>query len=97
VDEQEAREVLKPIVTEFRARSYAELREVTLDHPEVRDVVGPSGTRYQVEIGSVLDDAKHNRNLRVFFSIDDGRGWRAIAPLSDAFIMSPEGDFIDEA
>ena len=95
MDTQEARQVLKPIVAEFRAKSSAQLAEIPLDRPYVRAVVGPTGKRYQIEIGSLLDDPKHNRNLRVFVSIDD-YGWRALSPLTEDFIISPDGVFIGE-
>lgn len=33
--------------------------------------------------------------IRVMASIDDG-GWRAFVPLTEAFILAPDGSFVDE-
>jgi hypothetical protein len=55
---------------------------------------GESGTRYQAEIEVVWDD-KRDGNLRVFAAIDDG-GWRAFAPLTNSFIVAPDGSFVGE-
>jgi len=47
-----------------------------------------------VEISAVWDD-QPGEAIRVFFSIDDG-GWRAWAPVTKCFIISPGGEFIGE-
>lgn len=66
-----------------------------MDSQEARNASGHTG-RVSVEVGSTLDDPKHSRDLRVFLSIDDG-GWRAFHPLTEDFIISPDGGFVDEA
>ena len=58
------------------------------------EVVGPSGTVYQLEVTAFWDDKKA-RNLRVIVTIDDG-GWRAFVPLTTDFIMGPDGSFVGE-
>lgn len=55
---------------------------------------GASGTEYQVEIEAVWDD-RPGHNLRVLMSIDDG-GLRAFAPMTDDFIVAPDGGFVGE-
>jgi hypothetical protein len=54
-----------------------------------------SGVEYQIEIEAFWDDfaAKH---LRLVLSSDDGRGWRAFAPITDSFIIAPDGHFVGE-
>jgi hypothetical protein len=44
---------------------------------------------------NLWDDPREHRNLRVMVSVDDG-GWRSFAPLSDDFIVAPDGTFIGE-
>ncbi len=51
-------------------------------------VVGESGTRYQVEY-SFMWDGRPGGAVRVIGSIDDG-GWRALVPLSRGFFKSPD-------
>ena len=58
------------------------------------EVVGPSGSQYQVEITGFWDDRKAG-NLRVIVTIDDG-GWRAFMPLTTGFIVGPDGSFVGE-
>jgi hypothetical protein len=57
-------------------------------------VKGKSGIEYQVEIVAFWDDKPHG-DLRVSGGVDDG-GWRALHPLSDDFIMAPDGSFVGE-
>ena len=61
---------------------------------ETDEVVEASGVRYQVEVQGVWDN-KDETNLRVIVSVDD-RGLRAIAPITDDFIVASDGSFIGE-
>jgi len=94
MDKEEARQLAESILEELRHESYQELQRFTLEHPDTREVIGPSGKRYQVEVASLWDD-RPNGNLRVMVAIDDFR-WRAFMPLSWAFIMTPDGSFVGE-
>jgi hypothetical protein len=58
------------------------------------EVDGPSGTTYQVKTHAVWD-GKAGGDLRLFVEVDDG-GWRAFVPLSESFIVSPDGSFVGE-
>jgi hypothetical protein len=91
VDTREAREILNDEIVKLRIRSYDDLRARLLGEFEV---VGASGTRYQVELEAVWDSGK-NGPLRVFVQIDDG-GWRAFRPMSDSFIIAPDGSFVGD-
>jgi hypothetical protein len=94
MDKEEAGQIAKSMLDELRRETYQELQRFTLERPDVREVVGPSGKRYQVEVASLWDD-RPNGNLRVIVAIDDF-GWRAIMPLSWDFTMSPDGSFVGE-
>jgi hypothetical protein len=50
---------------------------------------GPTGVLYQVEVQIFYDD-EATRTVLVIGSIDDG-GLRAFIPLSDSFIVRPDG------
>ena len=65
-----------------------------LDHHQDRQVIGRSGTVYQIEIDAFWDDGKPG-NLRVSVGIDDG-GWRAFVPMTAGFIMAADGSFVGE-
>ncbi len=95
VDKVDAQTTAETVLAELREETYHSLIERLLDRVETREVVGSSGTRYQVEIRAFWDSRKGG-NLRVILGIDDGR-WRAfVSPLTDGFIMAPDGTFIDE-
>jgi hypothetical protein len=94
MDKEEAAQIAKSILYELRRETYQELQRFTLEHPDTREVVGPSAKRYQVEVVSFWDDHP-NGNLRVSVAIDDS-GWRALMPLSWDFIMAPDGSFVGE-
>ncbi|HET9411072.1 MAG TPA: hypothetical protein VFO75_04220, partial [Candidatus Dormibacteraeota bacterium] len=93
MDEKEARPLLKTRVSQLRAMSYHDLRAL-LDKETVIEVEASTGRRYTIETSVFWDGAK-DRDLRVIVSIDDG-GWRAYAPMTDDFIMAPDGSFVDE-
>ena len=94
MDKDEAREVLQGHLTPLRDLSYEELKARFLNKQEAFDTHGPSGAWYQLEIQGFWDD-RRGGNLRILGSIDDG-GWRAFSPLTDSFIMAPDGSFIGE-
>jgi hypothetical protein len=93
VEKREARSILQELLDELRERPYSELAKLIGDSQQ-REITGESGTRYQVEMEAVWDD-KREGNLRVVAAIDDG-GWRAFVPLTDSFIISPDGSFVGE-
>lgn len=90
---EEARTLLASELSAWRARPYADLVS-QMKEPFAFEIEATSGARYQVEIEVFWDD-KPEGNVRVIGSIDDG-GWRAFAPLSDSFIMAPDGSFVGE-
>ena len=95
MNQTEAKAILSEYLRGYRERPYSELAAwVSENHVETEEIVAPSGARYQVEIVFVWD-TKQKANVRVIGSIDDG-GIRALVPVSDDFIISPQGCFIGE-
>ena len=93
MDKRLARDLLRSELGSYRSLSYAALVQM-LDEPVHKEVVGPDGRAYQIEV-QVFWDGKPGDNVRVLASIDDG-GWRAFCPLTDDFILSPTGAFVGE-
>lgn len=91
MDKDEARQIAQEYLVELRQLSYQELCELKA---ETVERVGPSGAIYQVETLSFWDDDEGG-DIRVIVSVDDG-GWRAFHPLSEGFIMAPDGTFVGE-
>jgi hypothetical protein len=93
VNEAEARELLAAKMVELRRLPYAGL--LRFFEVEAVELTGESGAVYQVEVEAYWDDRRRGHVL-VMAAIDDGRGWRAFVPMTDAFIVAPDGSFIGE-
>jgi hypothetical protein len=65
-----------------------------IDNPHTWEVTGPSGTTFQLEALAFWDDRKRE-NFRVVVAIDDG-GMSAFVPMSEDFIVAPDGSFLGE-
>lgn len=72
---------------------YSELIKL-IGNPETKQVVGEDGNSYQLEIEAIWDITR-DEDVRVIVSADDG-GWRALKPLTQDFIMRPDGSYVDE-
>jgi len=94
MDRSEARTVLSNHLALFRKRSYADLVALIGD-VHVAEISGPSGAEYQIEV-EVRWDSPGDRTVRVLGAIDDGRFLSALTPLTDSFILSPDGHFVAE-
>ena len=95
MDRIETRSILSDHLNHYRLRSYTDLAGwVSEGRIDTAEIVAPSGARYQIEIQFFWDN-RPNRNVRVMGAIDDG-GERAFFPLTDSFILSPEGQFVGE-
>jgi hypothetical protein len=93
MNKSEANSLLSQELSRYRELPYAELFSL-IDHIETLERTAPSGVIYQIEMQVFVDD-ESRQTLRVMGSIDDG-GWRAFSPLSDSFILSPDGSFVGE-
>jgi len=94
-DESEARTVLATRLSALRRLTYGELVDRFLGKVETEETVAASGRWYQIEIQGFWD-SRPGGNLRVMGSIDEGKGWRAFKPLTDDFIIAPDGSFVGE-
>ena len=86
MDKSEAKRVLVKHLGKYKAKTYAELKEL-IDELDVCEIAGRSGVLYQLEVQVIWDD-KPNGLIRVHAAIDDG-GWRAYCPLSGSLLVSP--------
>ncbi len=93
MDKAEARSILSQHLAPLKTLPYEKLAE-RIGDVEDYEVAGPSGARYQLSIQAMWDDAP-NGDLRIIGAIDGG-GWRAFFPLTDSFIMTPDGDLVGE-
>jgi hypothetical protein len=93
MDENEARRVLRSQLQPWRKRSWAELRK-DVGQSQRFEVAAESGTWYQGDLQVLWDDHPEGA-IRVVAAIDDG-GWRAFVPMTDDFILAPDGTFVGE-
>lgn len=95
MDKEEAKDMLVKELAVYRQRSYGDLLYL-LDTQDTKEITASSGIVYHLEFQAVWD-YKKGGNLRVIGAIHDVRSvfW-AIAPLTDDFIISPEGSFVGE-
>jgi hypothetical protein len=80
MDDVEARAVLADHLAPFRTRTFGELAAL-VGQASCVEVLGPSGTPYQVEIEVRWDSPRELDTLRVLGAIDGGRWPEALAPL----------------
>ena len=84
----EAAAILSAELAKYELLDYAELTRM-IDAPKItREVVGPSGTLYFVDVG-VSWDGKPQGDIRVLCNVDDG-GVSAFLPLSGDFLKEPK-------
>ena len=94
MDRSEAQALLRVQLNDYRTRSYASLTEL-VGTSERTEVIGPSGQPYQCVVNLMWDD-KPGGNIRVLAAIDDGTFRTAVVPMTDDFIMAPDGSFVGE-
>jgi len=84
----EAGRLLLTKLAEYRGLDYEDLAS-RIGTEERFEIVGPSGSEYQLEVLFLQDDPQGGA-VRVMGSIDDG-GWRAFCPLCDSFAVAHDG------
>jgi len=89
MNREEAMFLLNAKLDEYRKLGYDGLAAIVGDD-EFPEVVGSSGTQYQMEI-LIRWDGKRGGDVRVMGSIDDG-GWRAFLPLCSDVLMTQDGE-----
>ena len=95
MDVTEASELLAGVVTRLRAESYPALVAKCIGVSNVFDVTGASGAEYCIEIQGVWDIGQPG-DLRIMVGIDDGHFRTAFRPLTDDFVMAPDGSLVGE-
>ena len=96
MNKEEAKKILNQEMEELRSKSYQELTSLVRS-PLVFERIGQTGAVYQIEVQAFPDDPRvPEGDIRVIASINDGRFLSFILPLSDDFIISPDGDFVGE-
>jgi hypothetical protein len=92
MDRDEAISLLDAKLDEYRKLPYAELA-AKIGHEEFPKVVGPSSTEYQIEI-QIRWDHKHDGDVRVMGTIDDGTLRGPFKPVCSDLIVRPndQGD-----
>ena len=89
-----AGEIIADRLKALRHISYADLLARRGETP-CEIVVGPDGSKYQVETDVFWDEPdKKGGNLRVMVLVDGG-GVSAFKPLLGAFVVAPDGSFIE--
>jgi hypothetical protein len=88
MDREEALGLLNAKLDEYRKIPYADLA-AKIGQEEFPEVVGPSGTEYQMEI-QIRWDHKPGGDVRVMGSIDDGTFRGAFKPVCEDLLVSPD-------
>jgi hypothetical protein len=91
MNEQIAQALLNAEMRRLEALSYTHLVSM-IGEVETKEIVGEDGKTYQLEIQAFWD-GKKGEDVRLIVAADDG-GWRAYKPLTDSFIMRPDGSLV---
>jgi hypothetical protein len=95
MDKLEARRLLDQQLAAYRSRRYEDLSR-DVGSTNAFQTTEPSGVEYNVEVMVFWDSPGVHVNLRVIAAVDDGRFPAAFVPMSDSFIMAPDGTFVGE-
>jgi hypothetical protein len=93
MDKNEARAIAECELEAYRAMSYEEII-TKLGEQESFERVSEKGEPYQIEFEFFYDDAEE-KNIRVSAAVSYS-GWTYFSPVSDDFIMAPNGSFVGE-
>ena len=94
MDREEALSLLDAHLDQYRKLSYAEL-STKVGYEEFPEVVGPSGTEYQIEI-QIRWDHKPGDDVRVMGTIDDGTFRGGFKPVCSDLIVKPDDQDLDD-
>ena len=96
MDKREAQEIHNHQIEIYRSKDYDQLADL-IDSENIYTVMGKSGVEYQIEVQAFWDSPRlPHGNIRVIMSIDDGKFFSSLAPMTTDFIRAPDGSFIDE-
>jgi hypothetical protein len=91
MNEQAAYALISAEKSRLEGLSYPQLVAM-IGKVETKELVGEDGKTYQLEIEAFWDSKKGEAVLLIV-AADDG-GWRAFKPLTDSFIMRPDGSLV---
>lgn len=95
MDIEDAKLELKRIREEYSKKYYKFWKSLISKNDQiVFDFTNDKGNWYEVEIQAFYD-GKEGRTIRVCFSIDNGKGWRAFIPLTCSYIIDDDDKFVD--
>ena len=95
MNQVEAQTLLDEQLAAYRSQGYEDLAE-KVGSTIAFQTVGPSGAEYNLEVMVLWDSPGKKVNVRVIAAVDDGRLPRALVPMSDSFIVAPDGSFVGE-
>jgi len=88
----EALQILREELRTYEQRPYHDL--TTLVGQVIhKDRLAPSGTNYQIDAQFMWDDARLH-TIRVIVAIDDSSLRYSVLPMSEDFIMKPDGSLV---
>jgi len=93
VNREDVKALLAGRLAHYRGYRYEQLAAL-VGSCQVEELRGPDGTLYQLEFEIFWDD-KPAGDVRVIGGIDGG-DVSALTPLTDDFIMAPDGRFVGE-
>lgn len=93
MNNKEARSILTESLVEYRSKTYKELQYL-LESEEAFEVKADSGKNYYLDFRAVWVSDKGG-NIRIIGEIHDG-GWRSYLPLTNSFILTPDGKLSGE-
>jgi hypothetical protein len=96
VDKVEAQTLIDEQIASYRARSYEDLSTL-VGQTIAFQKIAPSGIEYNIEVMVMWDSLPKGGNLRVMVAVDDARWPSWFLPMSNDFILAPDGGFIGES
>ena len=93
MDKIEAQKILSDQMMEFKKKSRSDLVNLIGD-VWAKQIKGKAPNEYNLEI-EVFWDHEPDGDVRIIGSIDDGGFRSSFSPLSDDFIVTPDGKLID--
>ncbi len=93
MDKIEARAIAEKDLEFYRAMSYEQIA-AKIGESESFERVSEQGEPYQIEFNFFYDDHEAE-NIRIM-GIVSYSGWTDIFPVSNDFIVAPNGDFVGE-
>jgi len=93
MDKNEAKAIAESELESYRAMPYEQIA-AKIGYPESFERPGSDGESYRVEFDCFYDDS-YDRNIRVSCNVSYS-GWTDFFPVSNDFIIAPDGSFVGE-